>query len=139
MRIFLLALLCSAAVSAASPEDAVKQAEKDWAAAIVKKDAAMLQKVLAPDLVYKHSTGVIDTKESYIGGIQSGKMNYARMDTEEMTVKLYGNTAVVWSVAKVQALSGGAMSDFRLSMLHVYVKNKGNWQLAAHQSNRLQK
>jgi ketosteroid isomerase-like protein len=133
----LLASCFSLALFAASPEDAVKQAEKDWATGIVKKDPAMLDKVLAPDLTYKHSTGAVDTKESYIAGIKSGKFNYERMDDQDVSVKVYGKVAVLWATANVRALSGGSMSDFRLNMLHIYVKNKAGWQLVAHQSSRL--
>ena len=67
MRRLLFVLLASAlAASAAGTEDAIKGAEKGWAAAVTAKDFAALGKILDRNLIYAHSTGVIETKDEYL-------------------------------------------------------------------------
>ena len=129
----LLALFAAAALlSAASPEDAVKQAEQSFAKAIVAKDLATLEKLLGDDLSYNHSDGRHDTKATYIDNLKTGKQKYEKAEPADLSVKIYGNTAVLTGVLKV-------VTDrpISLSILHVYVKRGSQWQLVAHQSARL--
>ena len=137
-----LAIVLLAAVSLAGAADAsaeaVKAAEKAWAAATVAGDEAALKTVLADDLMYTHSNGDTDTKAVYISNLKDGTRKYHKLDHENMDVRLYGDTAVVAATAQVATASkGGAASPAHLRFLHVWVRTKGKWQLAAHQSLRL--
>jgi len=129
----LFALFAAAALlSAAAPEDAVKQAELSFTKAIVAKDAAALEKLLGDDLTYAHSDGHHDTKASYIDNLKTGKQKYDKAEAGDLSVRVYGNTAVLtgkWNLVTDRPLA--------LSILHVYVKRGGQWQLVAHQSARL--
>ncbi len=40
--------------------------------AILSRDAAVLERLMANDIVYTHSTGRLDTKASFIDSIRSG-------------------------------------------------------------------
>ncbi len=122
---------------AQADKQAVEQAEKSWAKAVVAADLAALEKIFADDLVYTHSSGVTDTKADYISKLRSGQMKYLSVDYDSMTVKVYGNTATVQSKARIKATSGTNSIDSNLIMLHVWIKNAGSWQLVAHQSTRL--
>ncbi|MDX2152793.1 MAG: nuclear transport factor 2 family protein [Bryobacteraceae bacterium] len=127
-----------AAAAAADPKAAVMQAERDWASAIVKGDVALLEKVLAPELVYTHSDGRRDSKESYITSIKTGTQKYGSFQHGEMQVKLVGKTlALLNTEAKVSAASlGRNFSDLNMVILHVYILRDGRWQMVAHQSAR---
>ncbi len=121
---------------AQADKQAVEQAERGWAKAVVAADFPALEKIFADDLIYTHSSGVTETKAEYIGKLRSGT-KYEAIDYESITVKPHGNVAIVHAKAhfKVTTPTGG--TDANLVMLHVWVKNGGTWQLAAHQSTRL--
>src|SRR5207237_1396219 len=102
-----------------------------------KPNLAALDRILADDLVYTHSGGNTDTKASYIESLRSGTQKYLAIDYESEDVRLYGNTAVVFSVVNVRAVTKGQPNTPKLKMIHVYVKKQGRWQLVAHQSTRL--
>lgn len=132
-RLLFTLIAASVSLLAAAPEEAVKQAERDWAKAIVAKDYATLEKVLADDLIYTHSNGNEDSKKSYIDKLKSGAQKYTKAEhAGDIRVKLYGNTAVV-----VSQLKTATDTEFTLSLLHVYVKHGNRWQMVAHQSARL--
>ena len=46
--------------------DEVKQAEQKWIAAVTSKDKSALEAILAKELVYTHSTGLVEDKGQYL-------------------------------------------------------------------------
>ena len=118
-------------------EKAVMDAEKQRFDAQVKKDYAVLEKVLADDLIYTHSSGNTDGKQSYIQSIRDGKSNYAAIDPQEQKVRVYGNTAVVNGRCVVKMNNNNTPTELNLRYTDVYVKKGGQWQMVTWQSLRL--
>ncbi|WP_051236033.1 nuclear transport factor 2 family protein [Ottowia thiooxydans] len=83
----------------------ILQLEDRRARAIVSKDHATLRELLAPDHVYIHCSGRIDTFASYIDRVLTGKSNYHSLDFSNVQIKLLGDTAIVW---------GDVVMDMRL-------------------------
>lgn len=137
-QLTLLAATGAAATFAASPEEAaVEKAERDWAAAAMKKDMAALKKLLGEELIYSHSDGRIETRAAYLAAMESGKQVYEKIEHESIAVKVIGTTAIVNAKAKLKVVIEGKATEPTLAMLHVYVKRGGQWQMVAHQSARL--
>ena len=136
--IAVLTLVAGLGWSADNSAEAVKAAEKAWAAATVAGDEAILKQVLAGDLTYTHSNGETDTRAVFIDNLKTGARKYHRLDHESMEVRLYGNAAVLAAVARVEtSQKGGQPNPVRLRFIHVWVRQQGRWQLVAHQSLRL--
>jgi ketosteroid isomerase-like protein len=140
-RALLYALLAAGPLIASDAKtvDAVKNADRAWAAATVKGDAAVLGGLLADDLTYTHSSGDTDSKTVFIGNLK-GARKYHKIDYESLDARLYANgtTAVVMAVVRIEtSQNGGAVSPAHLRFIHVWVHQKDRWQLAAHQSLRL--
>jgi len=130
-------LLLALAAAPADLEKEVREAEKSWAAAVAANDFPKLEKVLSAQLIYAHSTGVIETKAQYMGRLRKGAQRYEGIDHEKLTVYVYGNTAVAHSHVRMRGTSDGRRFDDRLMMMHVWVKQAGAWQLVAHQTTKL--
>jgi uncharacterized protein (TIGR02246 family) len=137
-NVLLLLLAAAGGVYAAdSQEDTIKAAEKAWAVATVAGDAAALDKLLADDLTYTHSTGDTDNKRVFVANLK-GALKYHKLDHEAMTVRVYGNTAVVTATAQLATSRNGAQpAPAHLRFIHVWVQQAGKWRLVAHQSLRL--
>ncbi|MFB3906212.1 MAG: nuclear transport factor 2 family protein [Acidobacteriota bacterium] len=118
-------------------KQAVEQAERGWAEAVVAGDLAALEKTLADDLIYTHSNGLTDNKTDYIGKLRSAQTRYLSVDYDSMDVRVYGNAAVVHSKARIKAQTTTAAIDSNLVMLHVWLKSGETWKLAAHQTTKL--
>ncbi|MDX2180083.1 MAG: nuclear transport factor 2 family protein [Bryobacteraceae bacterium] len=129
------------ATSALSAQDkkaaAIVAADKAWADAVTKTDTAALEKLLADDLVYTHSTGLIDTKRQYIDNLKSGAQQYHSVTHLDPKVQVYGDTAVLTSGLKMDTTSKGARQQSSFRLIHVWVKKPVGWQLIAHQTTRL--
>lgn len=124
---------------AATAEEELRQAEKVWASAVTGRDFAALERILHDDLIYAHSTGVIETKTQYTGRLRTGAQRYDRIEHERMTVKLHGNAAVVHSIVRMTGEADKKPFDNRLMMIHLWVRGPAGWQLAAHQTTELKK
>jgi hypothetical protein len=82
---------CSARVSA----DEALAAEDARYAAQMGNDFGALQNLIGSDLVYIHSSAVVDTKASYIESMKSGTVKYRVMRRSDVTVRTYGCIAII--------------------------------------------
>jgi len=121
----------------ADDSQAILQAEKQWMAAIQKPDAATLEKLLHVQLIYGHSTGVTDTKASYIGKVLSGKQKYAGVEQEIVKMQQVGETYIVHAKMHMFGMNQNGKFDDRLMLTQTWVKREGRWQLLAHQTAKL--
>jgi|YelNatPaOPRAMG01_1025707.scaffolds.fasta_scaffold00307_38 ketosteroid isomerase-like protein len=127
----------AAAAAGAGADSGPETAERAWARAVVQRDFATLEKILAADLIYAHSTGVIENKQQYLGKLRSGVQRYDAIEHGALTVRLYGDAAVVHSQVTMRGVNASGPFNDRLMMLHVWIKQGGAWRLAAHQTTKL--
>ncbi|HVW85294.1 MAG TPA: nuclear transport factor 2 family protein [Bryobacteraceae bacterium] len=139
-----LVALALLAIGAATPSVAAgpdSKSEKDvaavmetWRQAMLKGDAAALDKVYHQDLSYEHSSGKTETKsESIQNATRPG--NVAKgIDLHDVTTHVYGNTAIVKCKANY---TNGAGTTTHLDMLMVWLKSPQGWQLVARQSTKI--
>lgn len=120
-----------------SVKSTVKQAELGWSSAILKNDLTQLDRILSDDLVYYHSSGLVDTKQTYMSNLQSAKFKYNFVDYEQMKIRAFGNTSVVNAKLRIKANDNGTPIDNLFLLTHVFVKQRGGWQLVSHQTTRL--
>jgi hypothetical protein len=116
-------------------EQTVRQVEDRRIKALIDDDFATLEAVLADDLTYGHSNGVVDTKASYMETLRSGKTKYQTIERLPSVVRLYGDTAIITGTATV-GLRGQA-APFTIRYTLAYVMRDGQWRMVAWQSTRL--
>ena len=132
-----LAGLIAATALAAGPEDEIRGAEKNWAAAVMKQDYTALAGILSDELIYAHSTGVVETKGEYLGKMKAGGQRYDLIDHVSLTVRVFGDAAVAHARVRMKGQNKGEPFDNQLMMMHFWVKQGGRWRLVAHQTTRL--
>jgi ketosteroid isomerase-like protein len=113
------------------------EADRGRFEAQVKADVATLEKLLAPELTYVHSSGVLDSKDGYIGAIKSGKTKYKSIVPEEVTARTFGDVTIVNGKATVDLLSDGKDVHLVLRYTDVWVKRDGKLQMVSWHSTRL--
>jgi len=124
------------AQNAGTAEAEVKDAENAWVKAVTSNNQAALGNLLAPKLVYTHSTGTVDSKPEYMKAVDTFQ-KYTAIDHENIRVNVYENTAIVNAKTRMVGSTKGTPFDNQLLLIHVWVKQGGKWQLAAHQTTRL--
>ena len=133
VRPIVLLTLFVASLYAADPADAVRAASVGWRQAAVQKDESALKRFLADDLAYSHADGHTQTKAEYIAAVlKSG--HYESFTDSDTKIQIYGKAAVLRGFVDVKTAN---QPSYRVHTLEVYVENGGQWQMAAHQSVRI--
>jgi len=105
--------------------------------AMVAKDVAALEAMIADDLVYTHSSARLDTKKSLIDNMLSGATVYAACDPSEVAAQDLGDTVVLTGIAAIKVVVSGTPNAFRVRFTDVYARRAGRWQMVTWQSTRL--
>ena len=100
-------------------------------------DVGTLNALIADELVYTHSSARLDTKQSLIENMQSGKTRYTAVVPSDVEAQDYGDTVVLTGVARISVNSGGNAMNFGVRFTDVWANKGGNWQMVAWQSTKL--
>ena len=113
---------------------AVLQGEDARRQALVANDVDALRTLLADDLVYVHSTGGRDTRDSYIAKLQGGALRYLEVAFTDLQVSPRPQAAVVTGRMSAVILKDGERKSVSSLFMTVWMPNaQGRWQLRAHQ------
>lgn len=138
LLILLLGLTFSVVQAQTKDKQEVLDRVEAWRKAVVGQDVKMLDKLLADELTYGHSNGVMDTKKSFITTIGTKKEVYNELNLDDMNVTIVGNNALVrHKMTGHVTLQDGAISKPNLGVLQVWNKTKKGWQLLARQAYKL--
>ena len=121
----------------AGNEQMIIELDKKRMTAMAQKDVATLKKVLCKGLVYTHSSGRLDTKQSLIEGMESGSTVYTSMEPSDVKAQDLGNAVVLTGVAAISVNSKGKPNSFRVRFTDVYENQNGTWRMVTWQSTKL--
>ena len=119
----------AAAKEVLAASDALKQA-------MMKKDAAALQKLLHEDLTYSHSNARLQDKADVVK-VTMGNTTIEAMDFSDVTVRVYGATALIRANVDIRNSTGGKSTTSHINVLFVWLKGPGGWQLVGRQATQV--
>ena len=118
-------------------EAALRALELKRFAAQVDADAKVLGELLDDGLEYVHSNGDLDSKQSFIDSLTSGKRDYASSAATLESIRFFKGFAIIRGKAKVTVVDAGTSRDLHIGFTDVWVDNKGKWQMTSWRSARL--
>ena len=105
--------------------------------AMAQKDVAALKNMLCKGLVYTHSSGRQDTKQTLLDGMENGTTVYTSMVPSDVKAQDFGNVVVLTGVAAISVNSRGKPNSFRVRFTDVYENQNGTWRMVTWQSTKL--
>ena len=135
-------LSCLAQEAALSPAKVKLLAlQKERFAALSHKDTTALSRLLADDLVYIHTNGVVDNKSSLLKGVANGSVDYQFIYPEKMTANIDGDFGWVYGNANIRfrVASINMIIDQYISFMDFYRYSHNQWLLVACQNARVNK
>jgi ketosteroid isomerase-like protein len=122
---------------AQSDQEILIQLEKDWDAAFLRRDAAFVEKILADEFMATYSDGTTGDKarEVMLTAEFNQKIDSSTLD--EFTVRIYGDTAVVWFSRHLEGPSQGRRLEVNYRFIDVFVWRTNRWQCVASQSAKV--
>ncbi len=109
----------------------------DWDRAMTANDADAIGRHMADDWTIVGSDGSIGDKATFLALVRSGALSHDVMTTEDMQIRVYGDTAV--TVAR--GVSGGRYQGQPFRELErascVFVRQEGQWRCVLTHLSRL--
>ena len=120
-------------------EEQLLKLEKEFAQAIVKNDAEAIGQFLADDWIIVDADGGVIDKSHFLGVIKSGALTHELMESDDVRVRVYGDTAVVTALTKTKGKFTGQDFSTQERATDVFVKQDGRWQCVFSQLTRFNK
>jgi len=120
-------------------EAVLRQTDLDFFAALVDRDATVLQRLLAADfLIVDVASGLVHRRNSFLEAVNGGAVTFQKIETfpDETSVRLGGPGAgiVVGRTAMSITRPDGALSEMASRYTHVFFRANGHgWQLVSAQ------
>ena len=117
--------------------DEAQAAEDDRYKAQTTNDFAAMERLFGSDLVYIHSSAVVDNKATYIESMRSGTVKYRTMRRSGVTVRTYGCIAILSGQANFDVTVKGKDLSVDLRFHTVWAKRGGGLQFVSWQATRV--
>jgi hypothetical protein len=127
----------SAAIAQSGEEAAVNQAIEALRKAMVDADKARLEELVADQLSYGHSSGVIESKAQFVSVVAGKKTIYKSIALLEPATTVVGSNAIARHIFTAETEADGKPGSARVGVLQVWQKQDGRWKLLARQAFRL--
>jgi hypothetical protein len=118
-------------------EAQVQAAEDARYAAQTTLDFTALENLLADDLIYIHSSAVVDNKKSYIDSMRDGSVRYLTMKRSEVQVRTFGCLAVMTGIGQFDVQIKDKLLNVELRFHSLWIRREGKLQFVSWQSTRL--
>jgi ketosteroid isomerase-like protein len=118
-------------------EAAVNQAIEALRQAMLAADKAKLEELVADQLSYGHSSGVIESKAQFVSVIAGKKTIYKSIALLEPATTVAGSNAIARHIFTAETEADGKPGTARVGVLQVWQKQAGGWKLLARQAFRL--
>ena len=105
--------------------------EKAWNLALEQKDVKGLDMLLAPTFVSVDSDGSLQSKGEFLSSIKSPDYQPSQAITEQTSVQVYGEAAVVVGIFRIKATEKGKTRVRRERFVDTWVKSGATWQCVA--------
>ncbi len=123
------------------------KAEKEVRAVLAQSDegnrkggaeaVAIFEKIVADEWIRIAPNGAVFTKAELLNNFRTGKTKFESLETSDVKIRIYGQTAVVTGITTETGLRFGASVAGRTRWTRVLVKRGGVWQVVLFQSTQI--
>ena len=109
-------------------EEELLKVEKEFAKTIVSNDLEGLGRLVIDDWIIIDPNGEIVDRARFFEVIKSGALTHDTMESEDLRVRVYGDSAVVTAVTRTKGKFMGQDFSTRERATDVFVKRDGRWR-----------
>jgi ketosteroid isomerase-like protein len=120
-----------------SDQEILTELEKNWDAAVRRRDVGFIQSVLADEFMVTYAEGIRSdkAKELLVAAEFNQQIDSSTLD--EFVVKIYGDTAVVWFTQHLVGPKQGKPLELTFRYTDVWVLRDGRWQCVASHATKV--
>lgn len=140
LGVLCLVLVAAAASAAQRPGESDQQTlialERDWNEAFYNQDTSVIEALLADEFTATYDDGSRGDKARELLLARGFDQQVESAVQDGFTVKIYGNTAVVWFTLHLTGIKQGKPSELALNYTDVWVM-RDRWQCVSAQGTRV--
>jgi len=118
-------------------EEELLKMENEFAEAIVRNDLEGIGGLVADDWIIIEPDGGIVDRKRFFEVITSGALTHEMMESEDLRVRVYGDSAVVTAVTRAKGKFMGQEFSTQERATDVFVKCEGRWRCVLTHLTRL--
>jgi ketosteroid isomerase-like protein len=134
-------LLAGSASLAAQPvksdQEVLIELEKSWNQAFYNKDLKFIEGILADEFMSTYEDGSRADKKKELALTEAFDQAVESAIQDDFTVRVFGDTAVVWFTLHLVGIKQGQRAELTLSYTDVWVLRDGNWRCVSAHSTRV--
>src|SRR5689334_14854389 len=115
-----------------SVEQVIRQVDHERIQAQINADRVALDRLYAEDFIGIGPSGTVRTKPQVIADFTSGELKFQSITTDDVRVRVYGNTAVETGRSTMIGQDKGKAVPHDTRFTRVWVKELGRWRLVAN-------
>lgn len=119
-------------------EDSVVAVEQARGRALVAADTVALSRMVAQEFVEISRLGVPRTRAANLREIATGDLKLATVNYDSLTVRVYGDVAVLMGIADNTGSYRGFNFSGKIRYTRIFVRRDGRWQAVAMQQTSMQ-
>ena len=121
-----------------SVEETIRKVDNERIQAQIHADAVALGRIYADDFIGVGPSGTVRTKPQVIADFTSGDLKFQSITTDDVKVRVYGDTAVETGLSTMIGQDKGKAVPRETRFTRVWIKQEGHWRLVAnHYSLRM--
>jgi len=120
-----------ASVSAGDEAGHIQALENAWNRALESKDVKAMDQLFAPTFVSVDIDGSVQSKSEFLAGIKAPDYLPSQAVTEQSSVRMYGDAAVVVGVFRIKGTEKGKAYVRRERFVDTWIRTNGTWQCVA--------
>ena len=110
----------------------IRQLDQERIQAQIDADRAALDRLYADDFIGIGPSGTVRTKPQLLSDFTSGDLKFQSITTDDVQVRVYGNTAVETGRSTMIGQDKGKVVPRDNRFTRVWVKQQGRWRLVAN-------
>ena len=120
-----------------SDQEVIIELEKSWNEAFYRKDLKFIESILADEFMSTYEDGSRADKKKELALTAAFDQQVVEAVQDDFTVKVFGDTAVVWFTLHLVGIKQGQRAELTLSYTDVWVLRGGNWRCLSAHSTRV--
>lgn len=114
-------------------EQHLRQMNDEWLKALVRADGDTLDRIMADDFFFAYPMEG-DDKSQFIGDVISGDIKVESVTRENISVRIWGDTAVLTGKDSARWWYQGHDFSGHYKVINVYARRDNHWQLVSVQA-----
>lgn len=111
--------------------------EADWTRAHLELDLETIARIMGPDYAQITPSGAVIGRAQALASYRSGERKWESAASDQLDVRLHGDTAVVIGRWRARGVNHGVRFDYTARFGCVYVRRQGVWQIVFDQSTEI--